>query len=289
MFRLSTWNCFGMGQGLSAVTAVRAPWGARLRDASVLSECSEADILCVQELLSREAQQFFDGVGAHRLVSRFRDDNRVRFGGGVTMRGCGLGIGARSALRATRIRTFPGAGVGWDRLARKGALYAQLAVARGVTIDVINVHLQAGRGVGAVAVRARQLSDLQAFVRSVSAPDRPCIICGDFNIDGLSRHRDGAPYQALLGAMAGFTDLGAEGDLPTIEPLPHGNELAHALDPSGASQRLDYVFWRPARGAVDWRCTGLSRFFDRPLATGRNGKAAWASDHYGLCARFEAA
>ena len=199
--RISTWNCFGMGQGLSAVSAVRAPFAERFRDQGVVSECAAADILCVQELLSRDAEQFFDGLAHGRFTSRFRDDNRVQFGGRMTMRGCGLGIGSRAALTKTVVRTFAGARVGWDRLARKGALYTQLSIEHGVTIDLMTVHLQAGHSAGAIAVRSAQLADLKAFVASVGSPHRPFVVCGDFNIDGLERVRADAEYRSLTAAL----------------------------------------------------------------------------------------
>ena len=288
-FRISTWNCFGMGQGLSAVTALRAPFAARLRDRAVLSECAAPDILCVQELLSREAQQFFDAVGKESFVSRFRDDNRVRFGGRMTMRGSGLGIGARAVLTKTIVRTFPGGSVGWDRLARKGALYTQLLLPNGVVVDLITAHLQAGYNASAIAVRAMQLADLKAFIASVGSPARPFIVCGDFNICGLVSVRDDAPYRSLMAAMSGFEDLGAAADLPTYVPHPQGNGLAFARDPQGSAQRIDHIFFRPARGPVELRCTLLEVFFDKPLALTKHhdGTAAWASDHSGLSATFK--
>jgi endonuclease/exonuclease/phosphatase family metal-dependent hydrolase len=278
-----------MAQGLSAVTAVRAPLSERFRHIDVISECSSPDILCLQELLSREAQQFFDAVGERHFTSRFRDDNRVRFGGSVTMRGCGLGIGARAPLTKTVLRTFPGAPVGWDRLARKGALYAQLPFAGGVTVDVVTVHLQAGYDARAISVRAAQLVDLKVLVDSVGATNRPFVVCGDFNIDGLASMRGHAEYQSLAAALCGFEDLGAADDLPTFDPHPEGNGLAHALEPEMSAQRIDYIFWRPARGPIDLSCAETGRFFDKPLGqtTLRDGKAAWASDHYGLSATFE--
>src|SRR5260221_4913619 len=183
-----------MAQGLSAVAALRAPFSERFCDLDVTSECASPDILCLQELLSREAQQFFDGVGAGHFKSRFRDDNRVRFGGSVTMRGCGLGIGARWPLTKTVLRTFPGARVGWDRLARKGALYTQLSFAGGVTVDVITVHLQAGYDARAISIRSAQLVDLRALVDSLGGPDRPFIGCGDFNNQRPAHARSGLPY-----------------------------------------------------------------------------------------------
>jgi endonuclease/exonuclease/phosphatase family metal-dependent hydrolase len=278
-----------MAQGLAAVTAVRAPFSERFRDVDVISECTSPDILCLQELLSREAQQFFDRVGEGHFTSHFRDDNRMRFGGSVTMRGCGLGIRARAPLTNIVLRTFPGAPVGWDRLARKGALYAQLPFDGGVTVDLVTVHLQAGYDARAISVRAAQLVELQTLVDSVGAADRPFIVCGDFNIDGLASARGDAQYEGLAAALSGFEDVGAAQDLPTFDPHPQGNGFAHALEPERSAQRIDYIFWRPARGSVDLSCTETGRFFDKPLGrtTLRGGRAAWASDHYGLSATFE--
>jgi endonuclease/exonuclease/phosphatase family metal-dependent hydrolase len=271
-----------MGQGLDAVTALRAPFGDRLRHDDVIAECAAADVLCVQELFSREAQRFFDGVGRDRFVSRFRDDNRVRF---ATMRGTGLGVGARARLEKSGVHVFPGERVGWDRLARKGALYTQMVVEGGAVIDLVTVHLQAGQDEGAVRVRAAQLLHLKSIVASVGSPDRPMIVCGDLNIDGLTAARGDLEYGRLTAAFEGFEDLGAATDLPTFDPHPERNALAHAFDPKGRAQRIDYVFWRAGRRA-DLHCTSLTRFFDRPLAQA-TPSSAWASDHFGLTATFE--
>jgi len=277
-----------MGQGLSAVRAVRAPFADRFRDVGVIAECASPDILCVQELLSRDAQRFFDAVVDGHFSSRFRDDNRMRFAGSLTMRGCGLGIGARSPLSKSLVRTFPGAKVGWDRLARKGALYTQLSFAGGITVDLVTAHLQAGYDAGAIAARMAQLVDLKMLIDSVGSPERPFIVCGDFNINGLEDCRGDAQYESLAAALIGFEDLGATGDLATFEPVAHGNGLAFALEPEVPTQRIDYIFWRPALGPIDLLCTAMARFFDKPLGQTRlrNGDAGWASDHYGLSAAF---
>ncbi len=274
-----------MGQGLDAVTALRAPFGARLLHDEVVTECGSADVLCIQELFSRDAQRFFDGVGHGRFLSRFRDDNRVRF---ATMRGTGLGVGARAHIEKRVLDVFPGERVGWDRLARKGALYTQLVLDGGVVIDLVTAHLQAGRDEAAIRVRAAQLNHLKAMVASVGSPDRPMIVCGDMNIDGLSAVRGELEYTRLVAAFEGFEDVGAHTDLPTFDPHPERNTLAHAFDPEGSAQRIDYVLWRPGRRS-DVRCAGLTRFFDQPLAqtTAAPSSPAWASDHYGLTATFE--
>jgi endonuclease/exonuclease/phosphatase family metal-dependent hydrolase len=242
----------------------------------------------MQELLSREAQQFFDGIGKERFTSRFRDDNRIRLAGNVTMRGCGLGIGARLRLRKTLVRTFPGARVGWDRLARKGALYTQLSLTTGLVVDLVTVHLQAGYDERASAVRALQLTDLKALIGAVGSPQRPFIVCGDFNIDGREHLRDRVSYRGLSEALDGFNDLGAAADLPTFDPRPQGNALAFAHEPDASEQRVDYIFFRPANGTSRFHCSEVGRFFDQPLthSIGAHGRGVWASDHYGLSATF---
>jgi len=273
-----------MGQGLDAVTARRAPFGARLRHDEVLAQCASADVLCVQELFSREAQLFFDGVGQGTFTSRVRDDNRMRL---PTMRGTGLGLSARARIAKTVIDVFPGERVGWDRLARKGALYTQLVFDGDLVVDLMTAHLQAGAHAGAIRVRAAQLVHLRSMITALGSPARPMIVCGDLNIDGLAPLRGAAEYGRLVAALEGFEDLGAESDLPTFHPHPEKNALAHAFDPTGAAQRIDYVLWRPG-GRARLRPAGLTRFFDQPLARSAPGAgtSAWASDHYGLTATF---
>lgn len=288
--RIGTWNCFGMGQGLDAVTHVRAPFGERFRDAAVVKACAVPDVLCVQEILSREAQRFFDGLGTTHFLAHVRDDNRVRLTD-PSMRGSGLGIGARAPLHRTLLRSFPGERVGWDRLARKGALYAQLDLGEGLRLDLVTAHLQAGYDERCARVRAMQLAHLEALVREVGDEERHFVVCGDFNIDGLAASRSLPAYVALRAALEGFEDLGAEEDLATFHPKPDGNALAHAFESDGCDQRIDYIFYRPARargGAL--RFTGLARFLDVPLeGTRLRDQPGWASDHYGLTASFERA
>lgn len=277
-----------MGQGLDAVTHVRAPFGERFRSEEVIRVCAASDVVCVQELMSREAQRFFDGLGAAHFVARFRDDNRVKLDG--SMRGSGLGVVARTALDRTLLRMFPGERVGWDRLARKGALYAQLALEGGARLDLVTAHLQAGYAPACARVRGAQLAQLRALIEEVGSADRPFVVCGDFNIDGLAASRGAPEYTALRAALDGFEDLGAETDLATFHPKPDGNALAHAFEPDAAEQRIDYIFFRPARSdRVEVR--SLERILDAPLASTLLGpdRPGWASDHYGLRATFRIA
>lgn len=284
-FRLGTWNCFGMGQGaFDAITALRAPARARYRHEDVHAACAAPDVLCVQELLSHDAQSFFDGLG-RAFDALFRDHNRPRLRP-ATLRGTGLGIASRKPLAETGVRHYRPPHVGWDRFARKGTLHTRVALDDGPTIDLVNTHLQAGYDDGAIAVRAAQLEELSSLVAEVGDEARPFIVCGDFNIDGREAARGDAEYKRLTAALEGFEDLGAKDDLTTYEPHPETNALAHAFEPGGKPQRIDYVMLRQARGGRLAHAR-TERILDRPLAGAAGEAREFASDHFGLCSTFE--
>jgi endonuclease/exonuclease/phosphatase family metal-dependent hydrolase len=157
-------------------------------------------------------------------------------------------------------------------------------------MDVVTVHLQAGEDSTAAAVRQAQLLDVEQFVKSVSSRERACIVCGDFNIDGLSSEREGPEYARLTATLPGFVDLGATDDHATFDPAPHVNSLAFAFEPKGRRQRLDYIFLRPpASAAYSIDCNDVSLFLHEPLTALQpsSRSKAFASDHFGLVATFE--
>jgi endonuclease/exonuclease/phosphatase family metal-dependent hydrolase len=177
---IATWNCFGMAQtALDAITATRAPHGARLRNDHVKRTLDGAHLVCVQEVMSREAETFFDALGAARV----RDPNGARLWP-VTVRGSGLGIAGRLPFASHTSEIFASAGAGWDRLARKGTLHVRVDL-DGLEIDIINVHLQAGYDAQAVAIRARQIGELARRVEQLGSEQRLFLLCGDFNVCGL--------------------------------------------------------------------------------------------------------
>jgi endonuclease/exonuclease/phosphatase family metal-dependent hydrolase len=292
-FRLGTWNCFGMARNaLDALTGIRAPAPQRLRQDHVVNTCAAAEVFCVQELFSRDALTFFDrvcsGATAERRFAFVRDHNRLHWRS-ATVRGTGLGIRSLGAVQHSRYHHFR-ASSGWDRLARKGLLHARVALSDSIELDIVTVHLQAGDDKTAELVRKAQLADVARFVAEVSSPERACIVCGDFNIDGLAGARETAEYRALSATLPGFVDLGARDDHATFDPTPHTNTLAFMFEPKGRRQRLDYIFLRPAHSApYSIGCSGVSLFLHEPLTTLVLGsrRAAFASDHFGLLADFE--
>jgi endonuclease/exonuclease/phosphatase family metal-dependent hydrolase len=277
---VGTWNCFGMAQGaFDAITAGPAPYGARLRHGEVKRALDRPHLMCVQEVMSREAETLFDTLGRARV----RDDNGARLRP-VTMRGSGLGIAGRLPFGAHTSQIFESARAGWDRLARKGTLHVRVHLS-GLDLDVINVHLQAGYDAQAAAIRTAQIGELARRVEQLGSAERTFLVCGDFNVCGLGGGGDA--YTLLRRALPGFVDVGATEDLPTFDPHPERNILAHLVEPASPSQRLDYIFLRPPRAnAARVTVREVGRILDRPL--GLAGSAPmYASDHFGLVATLE--
>jgi endonuclease/exonuclease/phosphatase family metal-dependent hydrolase len=276
---IATWNCFGQAQGvLDAITALRAPHGARLQHKELKRILEGPHLICVQEVMSRDAETFFDSLGSARV----RDANGVRLWP-VTARGSGLGIAGRFPLGAHTSQIFASPRSGWDRLARKGTLHVRVHL-DGIELDVINLHLQSGYDAQAVTIRARQIDELARRVELLGSDERIFLVCGDFNVCGLGAR--GEAYRLLRQALPGFDDLGARDDLPTFDPDPEHNLLAHGVEPASPSQRLDYIFLRPARaGGRALRVLEVAIILDRPLTS--IGVPAYASDHFGLVATIE--
>jgi endonuclease/exonuclease/phosphatase family metal-dependent hydrolase len=272
-----------MGQTVLDVIAHLAPFRKRYLNKELMEECGEANVLCLQEILSGDSQRFFDSLVRKYFPFAIRDNNKFKL---ISLRGSGLGVGTRIKQSVAKFLPFKSRGVSWDRYARKGALYTQLEF-EGKTIDLITAHLQAGYSAESRLVRAQQLAELRNWVIELGSPDRHFIVCGDFNIQGLAETREAGEYKTLTTMLDGFTDLGAESDLATYHPHPEGNPLAHAFEKETTAQRIDYIFVRPAVRAAEIVCSGFKRFFDKPVASLGNGISSWASDHYGLKATFE--
>ena len=244
----------------------------------------QADLLCMQEVWLTEAVALFDGLDhPHKIRDEIAGSWRS-----LTLSGSGLGLASRLPLAQAEIRPFAARGWGADRFARKGTVHARvrLADAPGRELDLITTHLQAEVGRRARAVRARQLRELRQLVDALGSADRALLLCGDLNIDGRAGSRQGE-YATLVELFAGFDDLGAVADQPTMCPEAAVNELAHRYWAGEPLQRLDYLLFRPPRGS--WLAAeGCERVLDDRLPP-NGGRATFASDHFGLRATLRLA
>lgn len=94
-------------------------------------------------------------------------------------------------------------GVGVDRLAEKGAVYARVRK-HGRAYHVVGTHLQSGRPdqPARVAARAAQVRELRRFVDGLAIPAaEPLLLGGDLNVD-LTLDAHGAPAGELAATLA---------------------------------------------------------------------------------------
>jgi endonuclease/exonuclease/phosphatase family metal-dependent hydrolase len=272
---LLTWNCFGAAQGVVAWWRWRGiPEGHRLEHPTVESTLRGVDVVCLQEVFLGEAEDMFSRLD-HPYKTR--DHNRAQWRP-LSIGGSGLAVASRYPIVSTASRTFTGATVGAERLARKGAIHARVDV-HGVLVDFFITHLQSGYGARSARVRARQMAQLREWTEALGAPGRAAIVCGDLNVDGRTRVRE-KEYATLRKVFDGFEDLGATRDHTTFHPHPDHNPLAHRYDPGAPvqdnkEQRIDYILFRPANGET----AGAP---ERVLDTALEGTNTHPSDHYGL-------
>jgi hypothetical protein len=90
-----------------------------------------------------------------------------------------------------------------DCLSLKGFSMTRMSLARGVTVDLYNLHAEAGGTANDDLLREQGMRDLAAFMNTHSA-GRAILVGGDFNLHTNSEP-DGTTYQLLM-TLAGLTD-----------------------------------------------------------------------------------
>lgn len=225
--RVVTWNTWGLPEPFAPGRARRLP---RIHQA--LPDLG-ADVVALQELWR----------GARRLISGPRvwvPDTRGD---------SGLAIYTPHPTSPPRALSFTHAS-GLDALKRKGAMHTRVETPSGA-LDVVAVHLQAGRTRRAAATRALQIEELLAWTADLRGPT---VLLGDVNLTGACPG-DRASEAALQ--AGGFTDV--------------ARSLGSTAPTWGGGHRLDRVF---VRGGVE------------PVATGTVEGFTQLSDHLPLAAEL---
>jgi endonuclease/exonuclease/phosphatase family metal-dependent hydrolase len=127
----------------------------------------------------------------------------------------------------------------FDCLTPKGFRKSRFQLETGVTVDVYNLHLDAGRSSGDRAARAAQLRQLARAIRDES-DGRPLIVAGDFNL-GRSEHGVFAAFENETGLRDSCTALGC----------PEPGRIDRVLVRSTSTVRLVPLSWRTERRFVD--------------------------------------
>jgi len=276
-FSVLTWNTFGAAQGPISFLRWRGVLDAHRYDhPDVRRTLGEADVACMQELYLSEAEQFFDALGH---ASKERDHNRNTLSP-LAFGGSGLGVATHGRIASHARRAFLPPHVHSERFARKGMMHVCVEI-DGAFVDVVNTHMQSGTGLAARIIRKRQLDEIRRFTLDVGRSGAPMIVCGDLNIDGLSRGGR-AEYAEIARALAGFVDLGARTDDVTYDT--ENNALARRHAPDEPPQRLDYMFVADPRAVLE--VEAIERVFHVALESSERPRT-FASDHYAIKARFK--
>lgn len=130
-------------------------------------------------------------------------------------------------------------GSGFDCLTPKGFSYARLELSSDASLDVYNVHLDAGRSQGDVLARAAQLAQL-ARALSERSEARAVIVAGDFN---LSRSE--------LAELRAFERATKTRDACRALACPEPGRVDRVLFRSSAALALAPARLRVERGFVD--------------------------------------
>jgi endonuclease/exonuclease/phosphatase family metal-dependent hydrolase len=232
-----------------------------------------AQVVCLQEMWDRATQAVLD-------KSRLRNQLGVEFMHGIPG-GSGLCILTDLEVqewellesRATR---------GFERLVRKGALYARLRQPDGRFLDVYNVHLVSSSALmtehSVEGVRDRQVSELQDWIEQRRKPGVSILVMGDLNIS------DASPQYQRLQALGDdtFTLCHGEGFRKsaatrgyTFDPTRNPWANSWISSPQRIPERLDYILAQPA--AMQRLELASQTIWDVPSANGY-----FLSDHFGV-------
>lgn len=274
-----TWNCFGAAMGvISFVRWKGAADHPRFAHPTLSETLARTDVVCMQEVFLSEAEQFFAAL-PHPHKARETNHNTLR---PFTVGGSGLGIASRFPLERHAVRGFARPQLGSERFARKGSLHAVLSMPDARPLHIVTTHMQSGYTERAGTVRIEQMRELRSIVDAAPRGD-DVLLCGDFNVCGLSSSRSLREYAALREIFADFLDVGAEADHPTFDPREtsperRGNHLARRFEPRAAHQRIDYMLFRA--GERGTRVTDVALVFTDPIDIG--GRETHPSDHYAV-------
>lgn len=211
------------------------------------------DVVCLQEVLQKpglpnQAKTLAEGLGyAVAFASVDGAGAAKRYGNAILTRHPVLEKNER------RLRPFNDYRV---------ALHVRLAVA-GRPVNAYCTHLHYSGESAGTEVRSAQIRDLLAFVKATSG-EAPVIVAGDFN----------APPDAeelkLLEPLLADTYAAAHAEQAGARPTTLNPHAGHA------PRFIDYLFHSP-----DLQPTSAEVILDTPTAD-----STWASDHFGVLARF---
>lgn len=186
--------------------------------------------------------------------------------------GAGLHVLSDTPIREVRTAAYS-ACAGFDCLANKGVMLVRLDLDGGGVLDVVNTHLNSKRASGAPhaeTIRAYkvQMDEMLAFLATETAPDRPLVVGGDFNVKNAP---DRYSYRA------------------ETRPFRVVSEFCHAeADACGVPRGGEPRPWLRSQDLQAFASSGQALV--RPIATAKLFDGQWSgpmlSDHAGYLVRY---
>lgn len=224
-FQAVTYNVAGLPEFLSSAVTPR-----KSSTQEIGRRIAPYDIVNVQEDFNYHAALYSTDVHPYRTA---------------TSGGAGIGSGLNTVSYAPyakfqRVKWKSCNFNGGDCLTPKGFTYMRVSLPNGATVDVYNLHADAGSDSGDMAARTKEFAQLSSFMASNSA-GQAVLILGDTN----TRYtRVGEPTAAFV-ASNGLTDAWVQLEQGGKAPATGSATLLCAdTNPTDSCEVVDKVFYR---------------------------------------------
>ncbi|WP_439656952.1 jacalin-like lectin [Lentzea sp. HUAS TT2] len=258
-FEVLTYNVAGLPEPLSSGNpAVNTPL--------ISPRLAPYDVINVQEDFNYHAALYAGDNHAHRTPT----SGGVPFGSGLNT----LSHRPYSDLERTKWASCNGT----DCLTPKGFTYKRITLAAGVTVDLYNLHPNAGTETADLAARRSNITQLSRFIAANSAGNA-VIVMGDTN----TRYTREADNIRELVTTNGLTDAWVQ--LERGGQAPAAGAPALVCDPAALTDSCEVVDKILYRGSRQITLTARDYRNDNAAFLDSQGKPL--SDHYPIAARFD--
>ncbi|PRD44574.1 endonuclease/exonuclease/phosphatase family protein [Sphingobacterium haloxyli] len=221
---LLTYNVAGLPDFLSSATSSRA---RSIKEIS--GKINRFDVVNVQEDFHYH-QILYGNTNKHRY--RTAHKTAVPYGDG-------LNTLSRYPLRKTERISWQHCN-GSDCLAAKGFSFTQIEIAKGVSIDVYNVHATAHDNGSAAAARKKNLLQLAEYINTHSVGNA-IIVMGDFNAHFSAAWDNMGRFTQQTGLQDVWTTLMKNGECPVARTSFIPKEKLALTD---SCESIDKIFFR---------------------------------------------
>lgn len=221
--RLLTYNVAGLPEKISSAKAPR--YESMLQIGAAINEY---DIVNVQEDFNYNIQLYSKNTHTYKTAHR-----------GKAIWGDGLNTFSKFPILEFKRVAWKKCN-GSDCLTPKGFSLARMSIAKGVIIDVYNVHATAANSLSAAKARGRNLLQLAEYILEYSA-DRPLLVMGDFN----AHYQYNLDNMLELLKLTQLQDIWVETQLNGKYPDVQDNfEFISDLDCTDELESIDKILYR---------------------------------------------